>query len=525
MASPGLTFRSGDAPRRRVFAAVVGTGFSGMAVAHELKRDGVDDLVLLERAPSLGGTWRDNTYPGCACDIPSHLYSFSFAPKGDWTRVYAPQPEIRAYLERCADALDLRRHVLFGREVVAAAWDEPRGAWRVSMRGGEELEARVLVLATGALANPALPALPGIERFQGARFHSARWEHGYDVRRKRVAVIGTGASAIQIVPRLQPDAERLFVVQRTPPWILPRGDRAFRGWERALLGVRPARWLYRQLLYWTLETRIVGFERPALMRAAEWWARRHMERSVRDPALRAKLSPSYRAGCKRILLSDDYYPAIARPNVEVVTERVREVGPGGLVLSDGRTIDIDALVLATGFEVHEYLGGLAVTGRGGATLRQRWGEGARAWLGMLVPEFPNLFLLNGPNTGLGHNSMIVMIEGQARWAARAIRLLRERGLGSVEVRPEAEAAHHRWIARRAGRAVWATGCRSWYLDAQGRNTTLWPASATAFRARTARLRTSDLLLRPPAQLTPARAPTAAPRPAGPPPPRDGAGTR
>jgi cation diffusion facilitator CzcD-associated flavoprotein CzcO len=495
MATSANGVPAGAATRRRVFAAVVGTGFSGLAVAHELKQGGVDDLVLLERAATLGGTWRDNTYPGCACDIPSHLYSFSFAPKGDWSRRYAPQPEIRAYLESCADALDLRRHVSFGREVVAASWDERRGAWRVSMRGGEELEARVLVLATGALANPAVPRLPGLERFEGARFHSARWEQGADLRGKRVAVLGTGASAIQIVPRLQPEVERLYVLQRTPPWILPRGDRALRGWERAILAIPPFRWLYRQLLYWRLDARVLGFERPALMRAAEWWARRHMEKSVRDPALRAKLTPSYRAGCKRILLSDDYYPAVARPNVEVVTEPLREVTPHGLVLADGRALDVDALVLATGFEVHDYLGGLPVTGRGGATLGDRWQDGARAWLGMLVPGFPNLFLLNGPNTGLGHNSMVVMIEGQARWAARAIRLLRERGLASLEVRPEAEAAHHRWIERRARGAVWATGCRSWYLDAHGRNTTLWPASATAFRARTARLRADDLVLR------------------------------
>lgn len=498
MATHVRSVAEGPASRRRAFAAVVGTGFSGLAIAHALKRDGLDDVVLLERAQSLGGTWRDNTYPGCACDIPSHLYSFSFAPKPDWTRVYAPQPEIREYLERCADALDVRRHVLFGREVVAAEWDERRAAWRVAMRGGEELEAKVLVLATGALANPALPPLPGLDRFRGARFHTARWDHAYDLRGKRVAVMGTGASAIQIVPRIQPEVARLHVVQRTPPWILPRGDRPFRGFERALLAIPPVRWLYRQLLYWMLETRIVGFERPALMRAAEWWARRHMERFIRDPALRAKLTPSYRAGCKRILLSDDYYPALARPNVEVVTEPVREVGERGLVLADGRAIDVDAIVLATGFEVHEYLGGLAVTGRDGVTLRERWRDGARAWLGMLVPGFPNLFLLNGPNTGLGHNSMVVMIEGQARWAARAIRLLRERTLSTIEIRPEIEAEHHRWIERHAGRAVWATGCTSWYLDERGRNTALWPASATAFRARTARLRTADLELRPPA---------------------------
>jgi cation diffusion facilitator CzcD-associated flavoprotein CzcO len=479
------------------FAAIVGTGFSGVAAAAGLKRAGIDDLVLLERASSLGGTWRDNTYPGCACDIPSHLYSFSFLPEASWTRAFAPQHEIRAYLERCADALDLRRHVAFGRAVTSAAWEEARGRWVVRTGNGAELCPRVLVLATGALSNPALPHLPGAERFRGARFHSAAWDAACELRGKRVAVIGTGASAVQLVPRIQPLVERLHVFQRTPPWILPRGDRPFRGWERALFRHLPAaRWLYRASIFWRLEGRVLAFTGyPGLMALVERQARRHMERSVADPALRALLTPSYRAGCKRILLSDDYYPALVQPNVEVVAEAVREADERGLVLESGRVLELDAIVYATGFAVHDHLGGLAVTGRDGATLRAAWREGgARAYLGTMVSGFPNLFLMTGPNTGLGHNSMVVMIEGQARWVSRAVRLLRDRALASVEPTPEAERAYADRVRRRNAGAVWSTGCRSWYLDEQGRNTTLWPGTAAAFRLRTARLRLRDLRL-------------------------------
>jgi cation diffusion facilitator CzcD-associated flavoprotein CzcO len=487
------------APAREVFAAILGSGFSGLGAAIALKRRGIDDLVLLERAASLGGTWRDNTYPGCACDVPAHLYSFSFAPKADWSRTYAPQAEIRAYLEDVADRFDVRRHVLFEREVEEARWDEPSARWRLRTRGGERFTARVLVLGIGALSNPADPSLPGLERFRGPRFHSARWDHAVDLRGKRVAVVGTGASAIQFIPRLQPRVERLWVLQRTPPWIRPRRDRAFREWQKWLFRrVPPARWLYRQAIYWRLEGRVLAFvDRPVLMRVVEWEARRHLAKSIRDPALRERLTPRYRAGCKRILLSDDYYPALAQPNVEVVAERVVEVGERTIRLESGRTLEVDAIVYGTGFRVHDYLGDLRVVGRDGVDLGARWkADRAEAYLGTMVAGFPNLFMMTGPNTGLGHSSMIVMIEAQARWTARAVRLLRDRDVGAVEVRPEAQAAYNAPLRREADHAVWASGCRSWYLDPRGRNTTLWPGFTATFRARTARLRLPELLLRP-----------------------------
>ncbi|MFL5299432.1 MAG: flavin-containing monooxygenase, partial [Anaeromyxobacteraceae bacterium] len=487
-----------EAPVREAFAVVLGTGFSGLAAAAALDRAGVRDVVLLERSSALGGTWRDNQYPGCACDVPSYLYSFSFAPGHDWTRKFAPAAEIRAYLERCADALDVRRRILFGREAVLARWDEARARWRVRTRGGEEFLSRVLVAATGALSNPAYPALRGVERFRGPRFHSARWDHAADLAGKRVAVVGTGASAIQLVPHVQRVASRLYLLQRTPPWILPRRDRAYHGWERALLRrVPPLRWLYRQSIYWQLEGRGLAFvSHPRLMRVVAAVARWHLARSVRDPALRAALTPAYTPGCKRILLSDDYYPAVAQPNVEVVTEAIDEVREGGIALAGGRVLDVDAIVYGTGFDVHAYLGGLAVVGHGGLRLADAWQDGAEAYLGTMVTGFPNLFVMTGPNTGLGHNSMVVMIEGQARWMSRAVRLLRERGLASLEPRPDAQGAYNAWLRGRTAGTVWLSGCRSWYLDPGGRNTVLWPGFASGFRARTARLREGDLALRP-----------------------------
>jgi cation diffusion facilitator CzcD-associated flavoprotein CzcO len=464
-------------------------------MAIELKRAGIDDFVILERAATLGGTWRDNHYPGCACDVPSHLYSFSFAPKHDWTRAFAPQEEIRAYLERCADEFDVRRHIRFNCEVVDAAWDEGQARWRVRARSGATVTASALVVGIGGLSNPAIPRLPGIERFRGVQFHSARWDHGADLRGKRVAVIGTGASAIQFVPQIQPVVDKLFLLQRTAPWILPKPDRAFAGWERAAFGAVPGlRWLYRHYIYARLEGRVLAFEHPALMRLVERQGRRHIERSIRDPALRDLLTPRYTPGCKRILLSNDYYPALAQPNVEVLGDEVAEVGERSVTLASGRTLEVDAILYGTGFAVHDYLGGMTVTGRDGVRLGDRWKQGAEAYLGTTIAGYPNLFTLTGPNTGLGHNSMVVMIEGQARYVRQALRLLHANPGAAIECRRERQDAFNAWLARRTATTVWASGCRSWYLDERGRNTVLWPGLATAFRARTLRLRLADYVV-------------------------------
>lgn len=471
-----------------VDVAILGAGFSGLGMAAKLLEAGRRDFVVLERATSVGGTWRDNTYPGCACDVPSYLYSYSFDTRGGWSRTYAPQPEIRAYLERFAAKSGVLAHVRFGRTVVDARFDEPSGRWTLTTAGGETLDARVVVSGTGALSNPAIPKLAGAESFEGRQFHSATWDHGYDLRGKRVAVIGTGASAIQFVPAIQPAVERLYVHQRTPSWVLPRGDRELSRVERSLLDRSPlARSLYRGLIYASHEARALGFVADArVMKVAAALGRRHLRAQIADAALRAKLEPSYLPGCKRILLSNDWYPALAKPNVELVTEGIERLSPSGVVTRDGVERRVDAVIYGTGFAVHEYTGAMRVVGRGGLTLRDAWKDGAASYLGTVTAGFPNLYLLMGPNTGLGHNSMVYMIESQVAWVMRCLAWQDANRVAWVDVRPDAQRAFVDEMRRRLDAAVWASGCGSWYLDEAGRNTTLWPGFTFEYRARTRR---------------------------------------
>jgi len=470
---------------------VVGSGFAGLGMAIRLKQAGVTDFLVLERAGEVGGTWRDNTYPGAACDVPSHLYSFSFAPHPDWSRSFSAQPEIQAYLERCADRFRIRPHIRFHHELADAYWDDDDGRWHVTTTTGSGLRARVLISATGALSDPLVPGLPGLERFCGTTFHSARWDHGHDLTGERVAVIGTGASAIQFVPQIQPRVGRLHVFQRTPPWIVPRWDRAF---------TRAERWMFRHLpftqrlartgIYWGREAYVLGFAfDPRLLAPAERLARQHLERQVRDPVLLAKLTPDYRIGCKRILISNDYYPSLGQPNVELVTDGIAEIGPRSIVTTTGEAHPVDTIVFGTGFHVTDIPAAARIRGRGGVLLRDHWRDGMAAHRGTTVAGFPNLFLLVGPNTGLGHTSQVVMIEAQIAYVMDALRHLQAHGGGAgaiIEVRPEALAAWNRRIAEAMRSTVWSTGCSSWYLDEHGRNTTLWPGFTWKFRRATER---------------------------------------
>jgi cation diffusion facilitator CzcD-associated flavoprotein CzcO len=475
-----------------VFAAIVGTGFAGLGMAIKLKEAGIHDLVLLERSDDIGGTWRDNHYPGCACDVPSHLYSFSFEPNPSWSKNYPEQPEIQAYVQRTAEKYGLREHLRFGAEIVAARWDEAQLRWIVEAKDGRRWRARVLISAVGGLSRPLLPELPGLSRFAGPRFHSAAWDHGVPLADREVAVIGTGASAIQFVPRIAAQVRRLRVFQRTPPWILPRADRTFGPLDRALLSLGPVRWLHRQRLYWTHELCGIGFTLdPRLLRVAERLATRHLLRSVPDPELRRKLTPQYAMGCKRILLSNDYLPALTRPNVELVTEPIREVVEQGIVTRDGREHRAEVLIFGTGFDVHNHGAGVRIEGRGSRTLNAAWRDGAEAYLGTTVAGFPNLFILIGPNTGLGHNSIILMIESQVRYVVNAIRAMRSRELSTVEVRPEVMRRYNADLERRLSRTVWHSGCASWYRDARGRNTTLWPGFTFEFKSKTRRFHLRD----------------------------------
>jgi cation diffusion facilitator CzcD-associated flavoprotein CzcO len=478
---------------QRLLVAIVGTGFSGLCMAIELRQAGIEDFVLFERSEQLGGTWRDNVYPGCACDVPSHLYSYSFEPSTDWSRTFAPQHEIRAYLESCADKYDLRRKIRFGREIVEATFDEANAVWTIRARSGETYSANVLVFGIGAFSNPSYPKLPGLERFSGTKFHSARWEHGYDLGAKSVAVIGTGASAIQFVPQIQPRVKRLYLFQRTPPWVLPKRDRAFSGVERFVLARVPGvRFLYRQWIYWTLEAQVLAFVRDKrLMRLVELSCKRHIRRSIGNHALRAQVMPRYMPGCKRILLSNDYYPALDQPNVELLTDGISHVTERGIMTQSGREVSLDAMIFGTGFAVHEYVGSMKITGRGGVVLDELWKQGAEAYLGTATSGFPNMFMLMGPNTGLGHNSMLLMIEAQVRYAMQCIRLVQRRSARSLEVRPDVQRAYNDRLQRASAASVWTSGCMSWYLDARGKNTTLWPGSTLEFRSRTRRLNPED----------------------------------
>ncbi len=484
--------------------AIIGSGFSGLGTAIRLKQQGRDDFVVLERGDDVGGTWHFNTYPGCACDVPSHLYSFSFAPNPEWTETYSKQPEIGAYLKRVATEFGVRPHIRLNTTVTGAAWDGDAGEWVVSTRGTAsangadgEVRAKVLVAAAGPLADPKLPDVPGLDEFQGEAWHSARWNHSYDLKGKRVAVVGTGASSIQLVPSIQPDVAELHVFQRTPPWIFPHTTRPVTRVERMAYRRVPA--LQRAVrggVYVGRETFVVGFvKEPRVMKVAEKLAMRHRDKAISDPELRRKVTPDYTIGCKRILPSNRWYPALAQDNVSLHTGGVERFTARGVVGGDdGVETEVDAIVFGTGFQVTEMPAADFIRGRDGRTLNEAWGGSPRAYLGTAIPGFPNLFFLLGPNTGLGHSSMVYMIESQIAYVLGALDVLRRNGASTLEVRPEVERAFNDALSRQLDGTVWNTGCASWYLDDTGRNSTLWPDWTWRFRRRTARFDPADYVV-------------------------------
>ncbi|AWW39121.1 cyclohexanone monooxygenase [Streptomyces sp. AS58] len=493
------------AEHEHVRVAVVGSGFGGLGAAVRLRREGVTDFVVLERADSVGGTWRDNSYPGCACDVPSHLYSFSFAPHPDWPRTFSGQEHIRAYLEHVTDVFRLRPHLRFNCEVKKMTWDPQGLRWDIETSSGR-LTADLVVSATGPLSDPKVPDIPGLDTFPGKVFHSARWDHDYDLRGKRVAMVGTGASAIQIVPAIQPEVERLTVLQRTPPWVMPRIDRAITG---------PERWLHRRLpftaqarrgLLWGIrELQVQAFTKhPDQLGVVEQLARRNMARAVKDPDLRARLTPDYRIGCKRILLSSEYYPALTRPNVDVVAGGLAEVRDSTVVAADGTRAEVDAIIFGTGFHVTDMPIADRVVGADGRTLAEVWKDGMEALRGASAAGFPNWMTIIGPNTGLGNSSMILMIESQLNYLADFVRQLDVLGgRVALDARPSSVHTWNRRVQDRMKRTVWNTGgCTSWYLDAAGRNTTIWPGTTSEFRRATRRVDLSEYtVLRAPARAT------------------------
>jgi cation diffusion facilitator CzcD-associated flavoprotein CzcO len=465
--------------------AIIGSGFAGLGMAIRLKQEGIEDFVVFERAGEVGGTWRENHYPGCCCDVPSHVYSYSFELNPKWERGFAPQAEILAYLKHCAKKYDVRRHIRFDHEVTEAAWDDANRRWNIKTANGNELTSEILVNAGGALSEPKDPDIPGLDGFTGKTFHSARWEHDYDLDGKVVAVIGTGASSIQFVPAIQPRVKKLHLFQRTPPWVIPRFDHQITKVEHALLRIPGTPALVRGILYWMLETRVVGFRRPRIMKMADRVARWHLKRQVSSEELRKKLLPDYVMGCKRILISDDYYPSLDNPNVDVVTSGIKEVKTRSIVTEDGTAREVDAIIFGTGFSVTKPPIAKRLRGKDGRTLAEHWETSMQAYKGTTVPGFPNFVMMTGPNTGLGHNSMVFMIESQLNYVMDALRVLKERGATTFEVRREEVERYGDKLAEEMEGTVWTAGhCQSWYLDDTGRNTTLWPSFSWSFRQST-----------------------------------------
>lgn len=468
--------------------AIIGAGFSGLGMAYYLKQAGFHDFVIYEKAAHLGGTWRENTYPGAGCDVPSHLYSFSFDPHYPWSTAYGPQREILDYLNQLAAKHDLRRHIRFGREVAGAQFDDARGTWELRFADGARAEAQALITGVGQLHRPQFPAIPGRERFRGRSFHSARWEHDYDFAGKTVASIGTGPSAIQYVPELARTVGRLHVFQRSPAWCIHKIDRAYTAPERWLLQHWPwTHTLDRLRIFWYVEFVASVIQKDSLFHRLSSGLVRLIHRillwrHVKDPALRRKLTPDFPVGCKRLLLSNDWFKTLAQPHVELVTDAITAIDETGVITADGRHRPVDAIVYGTGFAATQFLAPMEIVGKGGASLRERWRGGADAYLGVTVAGFPNFFILYGPNTNLGIGTILFMLERQQRYVTQCLQLLRDRKLRCLEVRAEAQRAFHDEMEERSKQLVYLGGCTSWYLT-DGHNTQNWVGYMTEYGRR------------------------------------------
>jgi cation diffusion facilitator CzcD-associated flavoprotein CzcO/acetyl esterase/lipase len=479
-------------PSHKPTVAIIGAGFGGIGLAITLRKQGIDSLTIFEKAEGVGGVWRHNTYPGAACDVPSHLYSFSFEPNPDWSRRYSPQPEIVDYLERCVEKYRLGPSLRLGTEVTRAEFDDEFAKWRIDTADGDTVEADVLVSACGQLSRPAMSRIPEADRFKGPIFHTARWDHDVEIQGKRVAVIGTGASTIQVVPAIAERVAQLDVYQRSAPYVIPKKDRPYMPWERRLFRwFPPARRLARFNQWLFFEIFIAAFNQfRGMGKLGVRMFERNLDDQVSDPELKRALTPDHVLGCKRVLISPDYYSTLERPNVELVTQGVRELTKSGVVAEDGTERPADVIVLSTGFESTQFLAPMEIRGRGGRDLNEAWREGANAYLGMTVAGFPNLFVMYGPNTNLGSGSIIFQLESQMAYVADAIERLRRSG-GQLSVRPEVQQAFDSEMQSRLSTSVWQTGCSNWYVDEHGRNTNNWPGFTLEYRRRTRRLDPAD----------------------------------
>jgi len=472
---------------------IIGTGFGGIGMAIQLKEAGFGNVTLLEKAGRVGGTWRDNTYPGAACDVQSHFYSYSFEPKHDWSRKFGLQHELLGYMEHCVEKYGLAEQIRFNCEVAEAVFDDACNLWTLTLANGETLEAQMVITATGQLNQPAWPNIEGMSDFEGAAFHSARWNHDYDLKDKRVAVIGTGASAIQFVPEIAGKVKSLALFQRSAAWVLPKPDRPFKRWEQTLFKAIPA-WdrLYRYMIYWKNESRGLAFTRfsgllDIFARQAKTEARKH----VTDPEKLKHIIPDYQIGCKRILISNDWYPAINRSNVDLVSDPIEKIDSKGVQTRSGKHYPVDAIIFGTGFRASEFLSPMRVIGREGITLNEAWKDGATAFKGITVSGFPNLFMLYGPNTNLAHNSILYMLESQFQYVLGCLNALQKHPGAAMDVRKDRLERYSSVVQEGLEGSVWSSGCSSWYLDANGKNTLNWPGFTFSYRFSTRSVDTAD----------------------------------
>lgn len=482
---------------REVDVAILGAGFGGLCMAIKLLESGNDNFVILEKGSDIGGTWYFNSYPGAACDVQSHMYSYSFAPKSDWSKRYAPQQEIHQYMLDVTAKYGLRPFVWFNQIVNEARYDETSARWIVRMSNGNTVIARHFIMATGPLHVPSIPKIPGLEKFKGKFFHSAQWDHDYDLTGKNVVSIGTGGSAIQYVPEIAPKVKQLYVFQRTPAWVIPRDERGYLGLEKSLFARFPLlRKLHRARLYWSNESRLLPILNSGIAKQLQTLAKLFIRFQVKDKALAEKLTPDYTIGCKRILISNKYYPAFNRQNVELVTDGIQEIREHSIVTKDGIERPADCIILGTGFVVDPriYLRDFPLIGSEGRDLRNDWKEMSQGYYGSQVAGYPNFFQLVGPNTGLGHNSIIFMIEAQAHYITECLKLKKEQGADSIDVRKEIQDAFNARIQKSFKDTVWTSGCTSWYQNSDGGNFALWPHSTWKFWLETRRIKPENYIL-------------------------------
>jgi cation diffusion facilitator CzcD-associated flavoprotein CzcO len=477
--------------------AIVGAGLAGLGMGAILMKKGIKNFVILEKAEAPGGTWRDNTYPGCQCDVPSHMYSFSFYPNPNWSRAFALQAEIYNYIEDFTQHFKLREKIKYNTEVTRALWDKRLRCWKLEIKNSNELRVKFLISAIGPLSYPQVPDFAGLESFKGATMHSATWDASVNLEGKSVAVIGTGASSIQIVPSIADKVAKLYVFQRTPAWILPRADRKYTAIDKLLFKYLPGyQRLVRWMMYFSREALVPSLTKhPERLKLLEFLAWQHLKARIKDPVLREKLKPTFTIGCKRILLSNEYYPALTKPNVTLVTDPISHFYSEGVELKDGQKINLDAVIFATGFKVTDHPGFAQIFNAQGLSLAEIWGkEGMSAYYGTMIPKFPNLFTILGPNTGLGHNSMIFMMEAQYNLITDVIKTVSRLEKSTAEPDESVVKLHNQELQKRLRRSVWVSGCASWYLDQKGNVPTMWPGFTWEFWFKTRRVNLRDLVI-------------------------------